>query len=335
MKFYELTGLIENIVENEKKEKHGTPTLRFILTAYNNVLDKLRANYSDNEMVTAKKIEELELTKYMTNKLIDLSTKTISKKESDTFKQNAKINNLKYELSNIMGLGTKKINELIDQGLTKISQLHKKKYMNMLNLDTQMDILYKPRHYVPYQEIKKVESLLTSFKRPDLRGVPNEMKLPVITGSFARKKEVIGDIDILYLSRYENDIDRYLDFLSKALNGKIWVYLRGPDKVSFIFEVPKSYSSFNSDNTKDSPDPIRYKADIFIANIDNYYSMLLYSIGSKNFNIRMRAHARKLGLLLNQNGIFKNGKKINTSKDNEKKLFEILQMDYVLPKDRI
>lgn len=179
----------------------------------------------------------------------------------------------------------------------------------MLNLDTQLDIIHQPVHNIDHADVKKLEDKLTNFK-----------KIAVLTGSYSRKKPTVGDIDILLLANSQKDIDNYLEYLEKVFNNKVWIYSNGPNKISLIFQ----------------PDPRRkYKADIFIANKSNYHSMLLYTTGSKNFNIRMRAKARKMGLLLNQNGIFDaNHKKVNKDTDDEKTLFKILDMDYVLPEKR-
>jgi DNA polymerase/3'-5' exonuclease PolX len=117
-------------------------------------------------------------------------------------------------------------------------------------------------------------------------------------------------------------LDDYIKYLKKTFHNKIYLYSKGEDKISLIIQPFKT-----NDN-------IRYKFDVFRTEPENYYSMLLYSTGPRDFNIRQRRHAKKLGLLLNQNGIFKNGKKINSSGDTERDLFKILNMDYVEPKDR-
>ncbi len=72
--------------------------------------------------------------------------------------------------------------------------------------------------------------------------------------------------------------------------------------------------------------------DIFIANSKNYYSMLLYTTGSKDYNVKTRAAARKHGLLLNQEGLFdKAGKKINKPTDTETEILKYIGMNYTPP----
>ena len=70
--------------------------------------------------------------------------------------------------------------------------------------------------------------------------------------------------------------------------------------------------------------------------------MLLYSIGSKKFNIKMRTLAKRKGYLLNQYGIFKykaDQKNISQSDEpihvkSERDFFKILDIPYVLPINR-
>jgi DNA polymerase (family 10) len=59
---------------------------------------------------------------------------------------------------------------------------------------------------------------------------------------------------------------------------------------------------------------------------------MLYSTGSKENNIRMRAKAKSQGLLLNQYGLFKKGEKINLK--TEKDYYDYLGMKYLEPHER-
>jgi DNA polymerase/3'-5' exonuclease PolX len=46
----------------------------------------------------------------------------------------------------------------------------------------------------------------------------------------------------------------------------------------------------------------------------------------------MRRKAQKMGFLLNQKGLFKDGKEVLVK--NERELFAILEMDYLTPQER-
>lgn len=310
MKFFELVALFKNSINELKVKNKDNPSLRYILTAYNNVVSKLQKGFSENEEVTVKKIYEMDITDHMKDKLITICRSRISKRVMDEIHTNKKENKLRQELDELLGIGTKKINDLVTAGLKDIKQLQRKKWFDMLNLDTQMVVTHHPNRAIRYNDIVKLESLLTGFRKDIM-----------LVGSYRRKKPVIRDIDILFTLRGKNDIEKYIEYLKKIFDDRIWFYSEGTTKASFIFQP---------DVNKD----IKYKADMFIATPENYYSMLLYATGSQQFNIKMRRKAKNLGYLLNQNGIYKGKKKINKSSDNERKLFSLLDMEYVEPEKR-
>jgi len=353
MKFYELTTLFKDVIQNVKDNNKDNQSLRYIINAYNNVYKILENSYSDNEIVTLDKIDKLNISDHMKKKIITISSTTINKKDSDRIKESYKINKLKKELSELLGLGDKKINELVQAGLTSIKQLDSKKWFDLLNLDTQMSIVHKPCRSIPYEDIKKIEHLITGYR--------NDI---MIVGSYRRKKPFIRDIDILFTifdnqpSKVKNsdknkdknknknsdkiikqsddetlytDTMKYINYLRSVFDNKLWFYSEGPNKASFIFQ-PNSNKN------------IKYKADIFFATPETYYSMLLYSTGSQANNIKMRRKAKNMGLLLNQNGIYKTDvdatgkriitKKLNKPNDDERKLFKILDMEYLEPENR-
>jgi DNA polymerase/3'-5' exonuclease PolX len=335
MKFYELLALFDNVIkklkntgetakntgetakntgETAKNNNSDSSSLKYIINAYNNVIKKINAEYNDILYVTDKRINDLDITTHMKQKLIELSKTTISPSLAKEIAENRPKNKLRRELSVLIGLGNKKIQELLDAGLTSIKQLHQKKWFVMLNVDVQVMIKYKPVRSITYQEATSLDHILTNFDK----------SVCLLTGSYRREKPVIRDFDILFLSKTSTSVNNYISYLAKVFSNRIWVYSQGDDKISFVFQP----------NAKKD---ITYKADIFIATPENYYSMLLYTTGSKFHNIKMRARAKQLNLLLNQNGIFSTigrKRKINKPSDNEKKLFEILNMPYVEPKMR-
>lgn len=313
MNFSELIFLLSTELNNVKKDdldkniSDRNPILKFIIIAYNNVLKKLRENASKTETVTEDKINNMELTKTMKSKLIALSKTKITKK----LKADQKLLNFKQELDDLLGIGEKKISDLIKMGLTSIRQLKEKKYFNTLNIDTQMTIIHNPVRVIKWEDIHKIEPKLTKFN-----------KFIKIVGSYRRKKPFLRDIDILFLQDKNNTIENYLNYLKKEFNNNVYIYANGLHKISMIFQPG------NDPN-------IKYKSDIFITTKDKYYTTLLYATGSKYNNIKMRAKAKRLNYLLNQDGIFdKNKKKINLDTDDEKKLFKILDMPYLEPEQR-
>lgn len=304
MNFGELMVLFWEEIDKVKANAETINAARFVLIAYNNVLKKIYDTYSENENVTETKVNNMDITNHMKEKLIKFSKIKVTQK----IKDQAKINRLKKQLNDLLGIGDKKAEELIASGITKIDQLKQKKYFSTLNIDTQMTLMHNITRLIKLEDVQKFAPKL----------IRKENRI-VLVGSYRRNKPFIRDIDILFCTHKENDIDDYIDYLKKTFN--IWIFANGENKVSFILQP---YS--NSD--------IKYKADIFITTPENYYSTLLYSTGSQFNNIKMRARAKRMGLLLNQNGIFKNGKKINKVNDDEHKLFELLDLPYLEPDKR-
>lgn len=307
MKFGELAVLLSYELYQVRTNLATKDSLRYIVTAYQNVLKKMQY-YSTNELVTEKRINSLDITNHMKNKLLDFSKSKISKHLQERIDKQIKINKLKKNLNDILGLGDKKINELIAAGLTSVKQLKLKKWFSTLNIDTQMTLTHNIVRLIQWEDIHKFEYKLTMGEKT------------ILVGSYRRKKPTIRDIDILFCGN-STDVENYIQYLKNTFYNNIWIYAQGSDKISFIIQ-PNAKSS------------VKYKADIFITTPDNYYSTLLYATGSQNHNIKMRTKAKKLNLLLNQNGIFKNGKKINKPDDDEHKLFALLDMPYVEPEKR-
>ena len=75
------------------------------------------------------------------------------------------------------------------------------------------------------------------------------------------------------------------------------------------------------------------QADIFFAKPEGYGAALLYLTGSKNYNIRMRRHARIMGYKLNQYGLFSLSGRHVAGK-TEEEIYKVLKLSYVQPSDR-
>jgi len=244
--------------------------------------------------ITKTNISDFGLTKYMTEKILGYLDKPIP--------ENVENEVLKLSLTNITGIGPKKADELIAAGLKSTAQLKQKKYKSMLNTDSKIATKHQPIKKIPHNEIKKIESKLIGFN-----GV-------ALVGSFRRRKPFSKDIDIMIASDKKNILHEYLDYLDKHF--KIDVYAKGVDKMAILLKAGNKW----------------FKADIFKTPKTERHAMILYSTGSKMFNIRMRARAKRMGYLLNQKGLYKDGKKIPIR--SEKGFFTKLGMDYVEPRER-
>ena len=287
---YELIYLLN--LELDKAEKSNADSFKYIKKAYQNVIDKLKPL----RVISKQNIDNLDITEHMCNKLKMLLEMKISKQEKDKIKKELRQSQLYDNLVNIAGIGKSKAEELIKSGLTKTSQLNQKKW----NLPDSVLLMIKtkPLKIIPHDFILSIEKNLIEFKQAKV----------ILVGGFIRKKPFSKDIDVMIVSNKNSILDDYIEFLKSQF--EIHVYQHGINKVSLVAQIKNTY----------------VKVDIFRSLPEHQHSMLLYSIGSQKFNIRMRGIARQKGYLLNQYGLFKNGKKLEVK--SEKDFFKILEIPY-------
>lgn len=301
MRAQELIYLFNKEMDEARAEHKNAKTLPFIMRAYSSVRKQLVDNFESSENVTASKIQNLNLTQHMKNKLVGL----LSKRMTSSSEVRKKI--LVDELNRITGIGMVKARDLVAQGLPSIDKLRAPKWWAQLNTDTKTAITMQPMKKIPRIEIAKIESKLTGF-------ACNKV---VLVGSYRRKASSSRDIDIMLAADKPAALSEYLSYLEGIF--KIYVYEKGPDKMSLILEL--------------SPTK-RVKADVFRAHPSVYYSHLLYATGSKSNNLKMRAKAKRLGLLLNQKGLWKKNERVLDQNANEQAYYKALGMDYLPPESR-
>lgn len=306
MKLFELLYLLNKHMRTSIAKFTPNPNYNplYIIKAYTNVNKKLVNKYNKKKTITNADIQKVDLTEYMKSKLRFLLSQKIKVVDIKKLKQQQLTN----DLIEFAGVGKSKAKSLIDSGLVSISDLRKKKYKDQLNDATILLMKYKPNRKIPHNSIKSIEKKLTGF--------PNTQ----LVGSFRRKKSTSRDIDVMIVSNKKTVLDEYLVYLTKKFK-TIHIYAKGLDKVSLIVLIDEKKTEY-------------YKLDVFRCPIVSQYAMLLYSTGSKDFNIKMRATASRLGYLLNQNGIFKKGSNRMIPVKSEKGFFKILNMPYVEPHKR-
>jgi DNA polymerase/3'-5' exonuclease PolX len=299
------SGDLMKILEAERNSRisYKNPASRFIFRAYTDVIIKVQHSFNVTEKLTPAKIEKLRLTDGMEERLIKMLKQKIPKKSS-------KKTSLEYELTKYMGLGKVKARELVDAGLKSIEDLHQKKWFSTLPLETRTTLMHEPLRKIPHENIVKLESKLTGTS-----GYKT-----VLVGSYRRKTNYSKDIDVMVVSSKKDAISKYVNYLQKKMT-KVVVYSLGEDKMSLIFKSPETKGKF-------------YKVDAFLTSKKHEPGMLLYSTGSKMFNIRMRAKAKAKDYLLNQNGLHNRKTKRLLSVKTEKDFFKKLDMNYVVPEKR-
>ena len=148
------------------------------------------------------------------------------------------------------------------------------------------------------------------FRRDFADSVLNKLSIlnkynHTVCGSYRRGLETVGDIDVLILT----------DDLSNVVN---WVSLRyevlwsGVEKISFIVDG--------------------IQVDFRRCDKESLVTMTMYFTGSKNENIRLRIKASKIGMKLNEYGLWFDGIKVNC--DSEESVYKALGLKYIKPKNR-
>jgi DNA polymerase (family X) len=304
MKFGQLKDLfLQQAKELSASEDNAD---RFRAPNYVKVANLIEKTFKETEEVSDAKLEKLEISdrmKYHLNTLV--KTGKIKK-----IKKVAKPDSLVKELTEFMGIGTERAKQLVKDGLTNINQLHQKRWMKMLTDETKLFLEMKPMDKIPHNDIKELEPILNKLNDVD------DCKVQLV-GSYRRKKPFSSDIDLMLISHKENIIEQVLDALKDLFNQQAYPYSKGKDKMSIIIKYKNKV----------------YKIDTFRVEPGDYVPSLLYTTGSKEFNIQMRGKAKQLGYLLNQKGLFKDGKKIE-GLNTERDYFDILNMKYLEPHER-
>ena len=195
-------------------------------------------------------------------------------------------------LLKVEGLGPKRINFLNKElGITNILELkqaikeNKLKELKGFGEKSQQNILESIAfvetsglRYMLSEVQKDVSMILEKFKRL------KEVEKIEVAGSYRRKKETIGDVDILIASSKPKKImDEFTSF-----EGVSRVWGKGKTKTSLRME-----KGFN--------------IDLRVVPLGSFGSALQYFTGSKEHNVALRRLAISKGYKLNEYGLFKEG----------------------------
>jgi len=220
-------------------------------------------------------------------------------------------------LTQIEGLGPKKIKKLYQvlkirniKDLEKAAKAGKIRNLEGFGLKSEQNILkgiefYKKassRYILGFEMayIREIESRLKKLK---------EVEEIVIAGSVRRRKETIGDVDILIISKNPKPVMDYFVNMTDVIH----VYAHGETK-----------SAVKMKNGLD--------VDLRVVPKDSYGAALNYFTGSKDHNVALREIAVKKGYKLNEYGLFKGKKRI--AGRTEEEIYNALGMSYIEPEIR-
>ena len=149
-------------------------------------------------------------------------------------------------------------------------------------------------------QVSEIETRLKNLK---------EVEKLIVVGSVRRRKETIGDIDILVISKKPKPVMGY--------------FVNMPE-VARVFAHGETKSAIKLKNGLD--------VDLRVVPEESYGAALNYFTGSKEHNVALREIAVKKGLKLNEYGLFRGQRQI--AGRTEEDLYKALGMDYVEPEMR-
>lgn len=147
----------------------------------------------------------------------------------------------------------------------------------------------------------------------EISGLPGVTKAE-LAGSVRRRKETIGDLDIVACAARE-DWKKIMNSITRLPQVEKLI-AKGETKLSFLMQH----------NSK--------QVDVRLVGLQEYGAALFYFTGSKEFNIKLRTWARNRGWKLSEYGLFdiKSGNQLAGATEEE--IFEFLDMQYVPPELR-
>ena len=243
------------------------------------------------------------------------------------------------DLQKITGIGPAKAQKLYDLNinLKKLLELNfnslTEKDATIIEMLTHHQLLGVKYYHdleqrIPYKEIQATEKYLNKL----LKAYDPKLHM-IICGSYRRKKETSGDIDILlYHDEVNDETDahksNYLTEFLELLISKKFI----TDHLTAITN-PTKYMGFGKYKKYNR------RVDIRLIPTKSIGSAMLYFTGSGEFNKSMRTYALKQGYTINEYGIYKlkaggsKGFRIKTGEEGD--IFNVLKLEYVEPEDRL
>ena len=246
--------------------------------------------------------------------------KGISNRIDKILKLSSLINNPNNDgsLNNITGVGQSRIQSWNKIGIFNIIQLKKLIQNDNLKITHHIQIGIKYYdHFLKKIPHKSIQKFYNKFQKI-IKNIDNDLIFE-FCGSFRRKCETSGDIDILitheinknYLSNIVKILTEQkllIDHLTSTKGGKKYMGV-------LMLDFP-------------------CRIDIRFVEYDEYYTSLLYFTGSRDFNIKMRKKALTLGYTLNEYFLKNNNDNTIFEIHSEKDIFDFLELEYVEPFER-
>jgi len=311
-----------------------------IIQQFNNLIDELNLNKPSNYTFKIKSFKNVintisqldyEITldiiknkKLFSDKINSRICEILNNGNLSEINNSLSHNNYKTNFKNLIsitGIGPSKAKQLLDYNITLETLLNNNSNYdkNLLTHHQHLGIkyYYDLQKKIPNSIIKQVEHFLEQFNFNF-----------TICGSYRRKKDLSGDIDILIND--DNKLAKFktknkLKYIINLLSSQPYSFLtdhltiNGHTKYMGICKL-QSFSQF-------------MRIDIRIVKPEQYPFAILYFTGSKNTNTFMRNKAISLGFKLNEYGLFDRYND-NIFLNSEADIFEALNLTYINPEDR-
>lgn len=221
------------------------------------------------------------------------------------------------ELTRIEGLGPKNIKKLHESlgiknldDLEKAAKAGKIRELNDFGAKSEENILAGIEFVRKYSGrlILGYVIPLAEMLKERLDALPGTSRV-TIAGSYRRRKDTVGDLDILVVSKKPE---------------KIMDFFVGQPEVDRILAHGPTKSSIRLSDGVD--------VDLRVVPAESYGAALAYFTGSKAHNVAMREIAQRKSMKLNEYGLYKGKKMVAGS--SEKEIYDALGLDYVEPEMR-
>ena len=230
--------------------------------------------------------------------------------------------NMKEIFLKIHGVGPACAGKLLESGFESIEDLRNCDNIGEYLNDVQIKGLFYYEDIntrIPHKEIIDHEK----FLKKTLNQLDSSADLTV-AGSYRRKKETSGDIDVLITGPSKEIYEEFVQRLEKE----------GYLQETLAFGEKKFMGMSNIDR-KNFKAPNR-RIDIMYTSPEEYPFAILYFTGSADFNVKMRNELLERGFTLNEHGVkyTDKRKKMKHLFKTEKDIFDYFEFEYVEPQNR-
>lgn len=331
--FIKLSKYIQYQIDNATNTKEKN-TNQFRLKNIKNSI-KIIKNYP-NKITKGEDLEDIQGIGAGTIKRINEIIKKGHLDELLSVLQFSPNETLIESLTKIVGIGRKTATELINTyNIISVEDLIDRYKKNKIKLNKQIALGIKYYNTYKQQIPRREVTTIYNFLKKEIIKINNKLIL-VVCGSYRREKSTSNDIDVLITHPNIKTKKGIIDMANNYLQSFIDL-LKEQDfiKDDLIEDITTKYMGFCKYKNK----PIR-RIDILFVPYISYPAALLHFTGSGEFNQQMRNIAKKNGYKLNEYGLFKiiNSKTNSYNKfipvNSEKEIFDILDIEYLEPKER-